>query len=331
MHKRLIIAAPVLASACCLLLTAKKPDIPIQPAGPAVLWRDPTDIATRDLYYGPGGKSHAPASGGFRFIQEDMHATSPKFEVVAPDGTKWKAKLGHEARPETVASRFLWAAGYFANENYFVPVLQVDGMPHLHRGSSFIKRDGMVHDVRLKRHLETEKKLGDWSWEKCPFAGTREWYGLRVLMAVMNSWDLKDVNNSIYQVDGPQPEQRYVVSDLGASFGTVGLNPGAKGNVDEYRRSKWLKGASGGFVDFNVPAPPSVGWFFAPNELTRRLGLVWLGRHIPVADARWMGSILARLSPEQIRDAFRAGGYSPSDVEVFARVMQDRIRELNSL
>ena len=30
------------------------------PDAPAVLWREPTDIASRDLFYGVGGKDHAP-------------------------------------------------------------------------------------------------------------------------------------------------------------------------------------------------------------------------------------------------------------------------------
>ena len=38
---------------------------------------------------------------------------------------KWKIKLGDEARPETVATRFLWAAGYFADEDYYLRDLRV--------------------------------------------------------------------------------------------------------------------------------------------------------------------------------------------------------------
>jgi len=59
--------------------------------------------------------------------------------------------------------------------------------------------------------------------------------------------------------------------------------------------------------------------------------LEWIGRHIPRADAKWIGSELAKLSPQQIRDAFRAGGYSPEEVEGFARVVESRIAELNQL
>jgi hypothetical protein len=50
-------------------------------------------------------------------------------------------------------------------------------------------------------------------------------------------------------------------------------------------------------------------------ELARGLHMLWLGRHIPRADARWMGDPLARPSPQQIRDAFRTGGYSTDEVE----------------
>ena len=97
--------------------------------GPPVLWRDPVDIASRNLLYGPGGKSHEP-QGTFTFDKEDMQGSNPKFDVVDQDGVKWKVKLGDEARPETVASRLIWAVGYFANEDYFVPVLKVQKMPH---------------------------------------------------------------------------------------------------------------------------------------------------------------------------------------------------------
>jgi hypothetical protein len=105
-----------------------------------------------------------------------------------------------------------------------------------------VKRGGIVYNVRLKRYLRNEKKIGTWAWANDPFANTREWNGLRVLMAVINNWDLKDENNSIYQVREPQGgEQVYMVSDLGASFGTIGLSwtrRGSKGNLSAYSHSE---------------------------------------------------------------------------------------------
>ena len=177
-----------------------KPKAEITREGPAELWRHPADIAVRNLYYGPGGKAHEPA-GTFTFKKEDMGGTNPKFDVVGEDGVKWKVKLGDEARPETVASRLVWAVGYFADEDYFVPALRVKDMPRLRRGRKLVTPDGIAHDVRLKRTSPESKKIATWEWLQDPFTGTRELNGLRVLMAVINNWDLKDENNAVYQVN----------------------------------------------------------------------------------------------------------------------------------
>src|SRR6516165_4055956 len=111
--------------------TPKPTDKPVG-KGPPVLWREPVDIASRNLYYGPGGKPHEPATD-LTFISEDTTGASPKFEAVDQKGVHWKVKLGIEARPETAASRLVWAAGYFANEDYFVAELHVRNLRHLHR------------------------------------------------------------------------------------------------------------------------------------------------------------------------------------------------------
>jgi len=284
--------------------------------GAPILWRDPVNIASRNLYYGPGGKAHEP-NGTFTFEKEDMEGSNAKFDIVDQNGVKWRVKMGDEARPEIVASRLVWSVGYFANEDYFMPVLHVQNMKRLRRGRAMVSPDGTVHNVRLKRHLKDEKKIGFWSWEKDPFTGTREWYGLRVLMAVINNWDLKDSNTSIYQVGGDRPEQLYMVSDLGSSFGTTGLSWTLRGNLKAYSRSKWIKHISPQFIDFNVPSWPA---------LNR-----WIGRRIPIAHARWIGHLLAHLSRDQIRDAFRAAGYSSQEVEEGSEVVERRIGELDKL
>jgi hypothetical protein len=71
--------------------------------------------------------------------------------------------------------------------------------------------------------------------------------------------------------------------------------------------------------------------FIDVPELTRRLGLCRLGHHIPLTDVKWMGHLLAQLSPLQIRDAFRAAGYSPDEVEGYSRVVEQRIAVLAKL
>ncbi len=125
--------------------------------GPPVLWRDPVDIASRNLFYGPGGQSHVP-EGTYTFDKEDMQGSNPKFDVVDQNGVKWKVKLGDEARPETVASRLIWAVGYFTNEDYFVPVLRVQKMPHLHRGSNLVSADGTHAQCSTEKTLEGSKE-----------------------------------------------------------------------------------------------------------------------------------------------------------------------------
>ncbi|HLY17651.1 MAG TPA: hypothetical protein VKR61_10535 [Bryobacteraceae bacterium] len=310
--------------------SVKKSAEPVANNGPAVLWRDPSDIASRDLFYGPGGAERQP-HGPFTFEKEDLDGTNPKFVVRDADGMKWKVKLGVEARPETVATRLVWAVGYSANEDYFLPDLRVENMPaRLHRGQKLIAPDGSVPNVRLKR--EDEKKIGNWQWRDDPFAGTREWNGLRVMMAVLNNWDLKDENNSVYR--DKEAGQIYIVSDLGASLGTSGASwplSKAKGNLRSYTHSKFIRGYTATTVDFYVPARPEFLYLLHPHDYFQRLPMRWIGRGIPRADARWIGDLLARLSSRQIQDAFRAAGYSAAEVEGFSRIVEGRIALLTEL
>jgi hypothetical protein len=298
---------------------------------PPVLWEDPADIASRDLTNGAGGADHQP-KGPFKFVEEDMAGTSPKFVVKDGDGVKWKVKLGEEAHPETVASRLVWAVGYFADEDYFLPSLQVEDIPsNLRRGGKYIEPNGLVHDARLKRYLKGEEKEGLWKWKANPFIGTREFNGLRVMMALINNWDLKDVNNDIYEFEG---KRRYVVKDLGASFGTTGFSvtrAESKGNLQNYTDSKFISKVTSSGVDFAVPSRPALIHVVEAPEFKSRVDMEWIGKNIPVEDARWIGTILAKLSPQQIEAAFASAGYGPQEVVGFAGVVEARIAELNKL
>ncbi|MBV8846800.1 MAG: hypothetical protein JO307_28665, partial [Bryobacterales bacterium] len=66
-------------------------------------------------------------------------------------------------------------------------------------------------------------------------------------------------------------------------------------------------------------------------EYRLRLRLDWIGKHIPRGDAKWIGGVLARLSPDQIRDAFRAAGYSEDQIEAFTAALESRISEIQDL
>lgn len=315
-----------------------KPDEEITGQGNALLWRNPVDIRSRNLFFGPGGEEHAPHST-YTFEKEDLKGTSPKFDVRDKNGIKWRVKMGPEARPETAASRLVWAVGYSANEDYFLPELQVQDMPEpLRRGQNFVHPKGTLHNVRLKRYLRGEKKVDVWRWKDNPFTNTRQLNGFRVVMALINNWDLKDDNNAIYdekRTEGlASAEQIYMVSDLGASFGTTGIgwsHAKSKDNLKAYTHSKFVSKVTPDFVDFNVPSRPALINIFDLPEFISRLQLRWIGKDIPRDDARWIGQLLAQLSPNQVRDAFRAAGYTPEEVEGFTKVVENRISELSTL
>jgi len=309
---------------------AQKHHAKAAPGAPEV-WTDPGDIRSRDLFYGPGGKEGQPQPP-FRFEKEDKAGTSPKFDVIDGRDEKWKVKLGVEARPETAAARLLWAVGYFANTNYFVDDLRVVGMPaHVSRGTEFVDKQGEAFQARLQR--KPGKDHQPWSWTKNPLRGTREFNGLRVMMALVHNWDLKDDNNARYQ-DKETGHEIYYVTDLGASFGTTGKSysdKGSKNNFEAYRNAKFLSRVTPEYVSFNFPTHPALYHIFNLPYFIRGIRNRWIGRHIPRQDVKWIASLLAQLTPQQIQDAFRAAGYSPKQIEEFSHVLQSRITELSKL
>lgn len=128
---------------------------------PNVIWRDHGNIASLDLFYGEGGKENAPDPGAkFTFVKEDTSSSNPKFDVQDDRGVQWKVKLGQETQAETAATRLLWAAGYFVDEDYYLAKLKVAGMPKLQHGEDFVSTGGIVNGARLERKQKDVKKLG---------------------------------------------------------------------------------------------------------------------------------------------------------------------------
>ena len=295
-----------------------------------VLWRDPVSISTLDLYLGQGGVEGQPVAP-FKFQAEDRHGTNPKFDVRDSQGTQWRVKLGDEARPEVVASRLLWAVGYFVNDDYVVPSAQVEGL-HLDRGSK-LASGGHIRDARFEKKPDHQKKIGIWCWKQNPFTGTKEFNGLRAMMALMNNWDLKDVNNAVYR-DEASGKDLFLTSDIGATFGTNGLSWSkrrSKGDVGTFAKSEFITDKTATTVSFGTPAAPAL--IEAPNveQYEMRRDLRWIGEKIPIADARWIGSILKQLSHRQIEDAFRAGHFPPEETEKYVVILEERINELAAL
>ncbi len=274
-------------------------------AAPAILWRQPEDIQSRDLFYGPGGPEHVP-KGKLQFIEEDLKGSQPKFFVRDSEGTRWGVKLGPEARAETAATRILWALGYFADTEYYLPELPLKGMPQLKRGEQYT-RQGKAIMVRMKRYEKGVQAAGFWRWDENPFVGTRELNGLKVIMELMNNTDFKQEHLVIHEVEGR--EQRYMVKDLGATFGRAGAGyfNRTKGKLSDYARADLIRQSDAQYVDF---------WYF---------------KQVPRADAKWAGELAGKLSDKQLNDAFHAAGFSDREVQGFVAKWKEKVNELKRL
>ncbi len=302
-NRLLLLLALLLAMSPGIQVQAKKPKAAVG-SSPAVMWRAPDDITSRNLYYGAGGKEHEP-QGKLVYEKENLSGVNPKFDVRDESGVKWGVKLGDEARPEIAAGRLVWAVGYFTDEYYYLPEIKFTNTPSLHRGQKMIK-EGKVQSVRLKRYNKGEHKIGYWNWEHNPFAGSKELDGLRIMMELICNTDLKPEHRVIYDIRGI--EQRYYLKDLGGSFGKAGLGFNrTKGVLSDYKSRPLIHKDNGDYLDF---------WFF---------------KHIPRAHAKWIGGWLSQLSDEQIKDAFRAAGFSPAEIDGFAAKVRDKINELTRL
>ncbi len=284
--------------------------------GEAVLWREPTDITSRDLFLGSGGEENKPDLSHVTFEAEKSTGYSVKWDVRDGAGHKWVAKLGNEARPETAANRLIWAVGYVTETVYLAPCAHIDGAPKPRKEVKRCEGDGFA-DVRFEARGEGVKRGDNWDWKSNPFAGKRELNGLLVMMALLNNWDLKTTNNVVLQTtnaDGAS-ESRYVVSDLGATFGkTGGPISHSRNEPEKYIKTKFVEGEDRGRVKF--------GYHGKQSDLFNQVTL---------ADAKWIGGLLAQLSDKQLEDAFRAADFTPEETQMLIAEVKDRINELANL
>jgi hypothetical protein len=220
-------------------------------------------------------------------------------------GRVWDAKLGAEAQPEVVVSRLLWAVGYHQPELYYVARWRLNehGTTTTQKPARFRLESGPLDD------------MGDWSWRDNPFIGTRPFEGLFVLMVMVNNWDLKTDQNGIYRTRANGDDRRtlYVVKDLGASLGkTNWIVPGNRNDVEAFERERFIRRVEGNRVEFHYQG-------------------AWLEPHLAASvtpdDVRWICNLLARLTPRQWSDAFRAGGYGEPEAARFIRRLREKIAE----
>ena len=296
----LILALPVAASAQDKDKKDKKEKQP--PTGTPVFWTAPADVASMNLLLGAGGEEMKPDISKLTFVEQKTGGYSTKYEVRDSKGNKWIAKIGKEAQTDTAANRLLWALGYPTEIAYLVPKATIEGK-------------GEFENVRLEARPKGVDRAGNWMWENNPFQNTPEFRGLKVLMVMLNNWDMKDDNNEILTRRGDttgEGELRYIISDLGGTFGkTGGFISRSRNKPSDYVKAEFIKKINGDVIDFH---------YSGKNQK--------LFEGITLADAKWLSDLLKRLSDEQIKDAFRSANYSPEEIDQLSGAFKSRIIQL---
>jgi hypothetical protein len=263
------------------------------------------DIASRDLFYGVGGRANTPRTDvAYTFLKRKEKGASTNFVVEDPAGRKWNAKFGVEARSEVAVSHLLWAIGFHQPPVYYVREWRIaDG-----------KEAGVQPEARFRLEQPGWKKRGEWEWKDNPFVGTRELRGLVVLMAMLNSWDLKTSNNIVYEIRGDGAARRaFVVKDLGESLGSsVRVFLGTRDDLADFEKEGFIRGVKDGRVDLYYK-PVILNWGIDDD--------------IRVEDVLWTCRRLAKLSDKQWRDAFRSAGYSERETVAYVDRLKRKVRE----
>jgi hypothetical protein len=283
----------------------------------AELWSEPSDLASRSFFDGPAGRALAPAeSTRYELIAVDSKGYSGGYDVRDRQGVKWSVKIGKEAQPEVTVSRVLSGLGFHQPPVYLVHDWQLDGATGVDAAS--------LRMARFRREDETAQVVGDWSWYENPFVGTQPFQGLVVVNLMLNNWDWKTSNNKIYDLRDAQggTTRVYVVRDLGASLGKTsfpaflkwtpmrGMGQGSRNDVDGFEQQGFIKEIDGQQVKFHY------------NGIHRKLVDT-----ITVTDVVWTARLMSRVSEEQWRDAFRAGGFTPAQQQRYVTKLQSKIRE----
>ena len=272
----------------------------------------------------------------FRFVAEEMYGDSPTFTVTDAAGVEWQAKLGPEAQAETAATRIVDAAGYYVENVRHLLTAPVHGIPRLKRGQEFVDADGTVHGVRFK--ARSDERRAPWAFDDNPFVGSPELDGLKVLMVLINNYDARTENNLVLIAnEAGQREARYLVSDLGASFGRYGGLGGnrTKNDLEGYRASRFIASNDGLTVQFAYRTRPEglgltmfvLNPFYTAGELKKQRDV----STVPLRAVQWIAQQLMTIDDRTLLDAFADAHYDTGTAAEFARVVRSRIQELARL
>ncbi len=202
----------------------------------------PSDIASKDLKAGPGGK------GSFQFretvtckyLDKKLSGQSPKFACVIGEDDEVKVKFGGtngEVYGEVLATRLLWALGFSADRMYPVNVI-CQGCPAEFLGIERPNNESRFDPAVIERKADGHEwgKKG-WSWQELDRlegerAAPRAQRDAFTLLAVfMQHSDSKPEQQRIVcesKAKWPDPttcnNPFLMISDLGMTFGRASLS-----------------------------------------------------------------------------------------------------------
>ena len=308
-------------AALALLVTAV---VSTGPASKAVLWHDPGRIESLDLSWSDRAQFTRPVPP-FRFVKEDTSGSRAKVRVKDANGVEWNVKLAGDAddtaevHAEVAAERLVWALGYFVEPGFYIDGGTIDGVKDLHRAARGLTSDGHFRGARFKERPR-DATNDHWTFTDNPFVGTRELSGLIILMTMINNWDVSSNNLGVLR-DTRSGELRYVVSDLGASFGHMenvrfpwnvfSTYPWTNWNVHDYQQQAFIDSVHDGHIRLHFR-----------GEVTMP--------DIPLEHARWFAGLVGQITPNQVRQAFKEAGATPGEVDGFSKRFNEKVRELQA-
>jgi hypothetical protein len=275
----------------------KTPPLPAD----VIIWQ-PVDIRSRDVLRGPTSEGIAPALDNVKFLGRQTGGNNLKYRIEDANGNEWVVKIADESQAEVAATRLIWALGYRTEIDHIVPRISIEKI-------------GNYKNARFEGRPKTIKRGERWSWTNHPHTGTKEFDGLRIMMAFVNNWDLKDENNIIIEDGG---KSYLVVSDLGSSFGKLADKSKSRSGrsvnePEDFAKAGFVKGVNNGIIELDY----------------RGMGEDHL-KGIKVENARWLADLLLQLTDKQISDAFRAANYSNEDVNLYTAAVKARISALDN-
>jgi hypothetical protein len=228
-----------------------------------------------------------------------------------------------EVKSEVLASRIVWASGYFAGVDYYVSRAAIRGLPAT--PASQASREGGLGSARFQLWQDGYVSGPGWSWDDNPFVGTRELQGLKILVMLTSNWDNKDARDAedgsntalVNGRQGGRAVLRYLVSDWGSSLGQWGRpyfyrdswNCGAYAT----QTPSFVLGVRNGFVEWGFKGTRDVG------------------DGITVDDVSWLVQYTGRITDAQLLQGLRSVDANATESACYLKAIRARINRLREI